>query len=580
MSNETYTALIESVVQERAKELGIADLSEAFANVANTLILEPYDLSIDEIDAGDTDGAGDGQIDALYILVNGAALTEEEGEEVPERGPLEIDIIIIQSKNTDGFADNSLKSIRTTVSDLIDLKGNYSDYLPQYSETLQDKFALARKVLLASAGRTSKIRVRVFYATKARTDNIHPTVTATASSLKADLATLAATPDVDVVFVGAQKLIEMSRVPKTRRRELEVQQSLSSDNGDLFACLVTIDALVSFLSDDKGNLVRALFDANVRDFLGKTEVNDAIRATLNSLDDDENFWWLNNGITIVAASIDQKGKKLALSEPLLVNGLQTSNVIFGFMADPTIDAAIKQKRRSQIVLIKMIVPPSEQIRDEIIKATNSQTHIPKPYLRGMDLVHRNIEDHLKISGLFYERRKNQYRNLGKSRSTIVTLSEMAQALMAAFLFRGGDARGRPNSLLKSDVDYQSLFSESYPLDSFKNVIIAKRAIIKLLADTYPTDGARFRNDIVYHVLAFVSAKEFYDLSHAAAGWKNKIIDPGELTQDIEMVVKMFKDEGGTDRVAKSPAFQSQIAAAAAAKRLAAHKTSEEKTAPA
>ncbi len=429
MSNETYKALIENIVDERAKELGITDKSEAFESVANTLILEPCDLSIDEIDAGDMDGNGDGQIDALYIIVNGTVLCNDDGKEIPEKGPLEIDIIIIQSKNVDGFAETPLKSIRTTVSDLIDLKGDYSEYMTQYSETPQDRFALARKVLLTSAGRTAKIRVRVFYATKGSTDNIHPTVIATAATLKSDLATLAATPDVHLTFVGAQKLIEMSRVPKTRTRELEIQQALSSDNGDSFACLVTVEALISFLSDDTGNLIRGLFDANVRDFLGKTEVNDAIRSTLNTLGDDENFWWLNNGVTIVAASIDQKGRRLALTEPLLVNGLQTSNVLFGFMTDPEIDEAIKQKRRSQVVLMKLIVPPSEQIRDEIIKATNSQTHIPKPYLRGMDTVHRNIEDHLKSAGLFYERRKNQYKNLGKTRSTIVTLSEMAQALM-------------------------------------------------------------------------------------------------------------------------------------------------------
>jgi hypothetical protein len=47
MSNETYRALIENVIDERAKDLGSADKSEAFENVANTLILEAYDLKAD-----------------------------------------------------------------------------------------------------------------------------------------------------------------------------------------------------------------------------------------------------------------------------------------------------------------------------------------------------------------------------------------------------------------------------------------------------------------------------------------------------------------------------------------------------
>jgi hypothetical protein len=327
-----------------------------------------------------------------------------------------------------------------------------------------------------------------------------------------------------------------------------------------------LNSLVKFLSDDKGDLVRGLFDANVRDFLGKTEVNDAIRMTLNTID-KEDFWWFNNGITIVAAAIDQKGKKLAITEALLVNGLQTSNVIFTFMTDSTVPQERRRERGSQIVLIKIIVPPNEKIRDEIVKATNSQTNIPKPYLRGMDLIHRNIEDHLKGCGLFYERRKNQYINLGKKRSTIVTLTEVAQSLMAAFLFRASDARGRPNSLLKSDDDYQSLFSEAYPLDSYKNVILAKRAIMALLVDLFPDRGSSFRNDVVYHVLSYTSRKVFYTVNHASSGWKSKTVVADDLKADVEAVVQMFDHAGGTDRVAKSSEFQKKVVAAADAIRV-------------
>ncbi|GLI93713.1 AIPR family protein [Methylocystis echinoides] len=561
MSNDTYKALIDAMVAERSRELGDANKNKAFENIANNLILERFDLSVDEIDAGVTDGSGDGQIDSMYVIVNGTILTEEEPEEIPEKGPLEIDIQIIQSKNCDSFEENPLKIIRNTVSDLLNLGAGYDNYLDRYNEALQDKFALARKALLASAGREAKIRVKVSYATKGRTDSIHPSVSSTADALKADLSRLAATPDVDVEFFGAEKLINISRQPKTRKRDLEVQQHLSSDSGDSFACLVTIDSLVRFLGDEKGDLVRSLFDANVRDFLGKTEVNDAIRTTLESTS-DEDFWWLNNGITIVASAIDQKGKKLALTEPLLVNGLQTSSVVFSFMKDQAVSTEFREKKGKQIILTKIIVPPNEKIRDDIIKATNSQTHIPKPYLRGMDIVHRNIEDHLKGAGLFYERRKNQYKNLGKSRSTIVTLAEMAQALMAAFLFRSSDARGRPNSLLKSDDDYKSLFSADYPLDSFKNVILAKHEIIRILAETCPEGGAGFRNDVVYHVLAYVSAVDFHNLKHAAQGWKDKTCSKTELEAAVTAVVALFREGGATDRVAKSPAFQGTVINAA------------------
>ena len=104
-------------------------LSPAFQNVSHELVLQEYDLSVDELDAGLTDGGGDGQIDAIYVLVNGVALALEEEPEIPDKGPLEIDIVIVQSKNTTGFEENSLKIIRTTIADLFNLQKSYNQFI-------------------------------------------------------------------------------------------------------------------------------------------------------------------------------------------------------------------------------------------------------------------------------------------------------------------------------------------------------------------------------------------------------------------------------------------------------------------
>ena len=57
------------------------------------------------------------------------------------------------------------------------------------------------------------------------------------------------------------------------------------------------------------------------------------------------------------------------------------------------------------MLLRVIVPENEETRDKIIRATNSQTPIPKSSLRATDNVHRNIEDYFKPRGLYYDRRK-------------------------------------------------------------------------------------------------------------------------------------------------------------------------------
>lgn len=563
MANETYQALTDGLIQTRADDLGTTNLDAAFMSVAHEQVLHRFDLSKDDIDAGLTDGGLDGQIDAMYVLINGSSFVGEEGEEIPDKGPLDVDLILIQSKNTKGFEENPLKIIRATIADLLDLSKKYDGYVEGYSEKLQDLFAVARRALFDTAGRALRVTATVFYVTKASTAAIHKTVHGTAAILAEEIGKAAGTKDVKFEFVGAEELVALSRLPRTRQKRLQNHEVISSSNADSFACLTTLGDFVEFLSDENGVLIRSIFDANVRDFLGKSEVNEAIKKTLYELEEGD-FWWFNNGITIVAGEITQKGKVLTLTDPLLVNGLQTSNVIYAFMTDPSVAQELKESRKKQILLVKIIQPSSEKARDEVIKATNSQTFIPKAYLRGMDHVHRNIEDHLKGKGLYYERRKNQYRIAGKKPTEIVTLSEMAQSLMAAILFRPADARGRPTTLLKSDDDYFTLFSEKYPLDSFLNIIQAKREIMSRLIAHDPTATSSFKNDVVFHILGYLSAKQFKASGQAAHMWRTFTPTSEEYDSAISTVLDLFKEAGGTDKIAKSSAFQMSVIDAARA----------------
>ena len=53
-----------------------------------------------------------------------------------------------------------------------------------------------------------------------------------------------------------------------------------------------------FIIDSDENLNRRIFDSNVRDYLGLNPVNADIMKSLADSDNPE-FWWFNNGITII-----------------------------------------------------------------------------------------------------------------------------------------------------------------------------------------------------------------------------------------------------------------------------------------
>jgi hypothetical protein len=93
--------------------------------------------------------------------------------------------------------------------------------------------------------------------------------------------------------------------------------------------------------------------------------------------------------------------------------LQTSREIYNFFAN---GGGSTEERN---LLIRVIVPSAMESRYRIIRATNSQTVITAASSRATDLIHRGIEEYLHTYGIYYDRRKNFYKNQGKSIRSII-----------------------------------------------------------------------------------------------------------------------------------------------------------------
>lgn len=123
-----------------------------------------------------------------------------------------------------------------------------------------------------------------------------------------------------------------------------------------------------------------LFSENVRGFLGfRPRPNKRMRETLQNLAMAVYFPLLNNGITVICQKADlptapQDGKYiLSAHNPVIVNGLQTSRVIY--------DVYLKAKERGENLLdnvfvnVRLYVTDDQAIVEMITDATNTQTPI-------------------------------------------------------------------------------------------------------------------------------------------------------------------------------------------------------------
>ena len=118
------------------------------------------------------------------------------------------------------------------------------------------------------------------------------------------------------------------------------------------------------------------------------------------------------------------------------------------------------KKRSLLVKVIILDENENEARDKIIKATNFQTSIQPASLKATERVHHNIEIYFKKHDWYYDRRKNYYKNIGKSANKIIGIPYLAQCMMSVVEKEPDTARSRPSSLVKSENIYSKLFNEN------------------------------------------------------------------------------------------------------------------------
>lgn len=546
--------ILEQIIKERCADSGDElTVSEYFEIYTASEILKNYDLTYDDISYGIVGDGGDGGIDSIYTFINGEPLKEDTPVNTNQKKN-HIELIVIQSKTSASFKEDAITKFRESAQDLFNLANNPEDYATRYNTDLIDKVKLFRDSYSKLAKTFPKIEIRYFYATQG--DDVHPNVSGKVPKLQEDIVKMFGGADFTFEFIGASELLEMTRNVPSTSRILEVAESPIGTTAGSYLCLVSLSKYYEFISDS-GSLARSIFESNVRDYQGSVVVNTGIRKTLENKD-SENFWYLNNGVTIITPKAVMAGKQLTIEDPQIVNGLQTSHEIYQYFSQ--LD---NHEGDDRAVLVRVICEENEEARDRIIRATNSQTSIPPASLRSSDDIHRNIEDFLKSNGYFYDRKKNFYKNQGMPVSKIISISYMAQAMMAIMLLKPDSARARPSTLINSDVEYEKIFSLDKPIDIYLKAIQIMKSV-----ETYlkPENCEKeLDRKTVTNLKFYVAMVASIKISGSAEGIEKKIsalpninVSKEILRDSLEKVLERYIELGATDQVAKGSALVAKL----------------------
>lgn len=427
MDRITKSLMAEFLATFELKSDGESKDFEKFANYIATSSEYNKTFDIDSITIGQ---GSDTAIDGISIIVNGQLIesTDEIDDLLGRNNFLEVDYLFIQAKTSSNFEGSQVSSFLFGISDFFStepklVRNDDVQHLADISNYIIEKAPKFKRNPL----------LKIYYVTTGNWTN-DANINAHINSGKETLSQTNLFSNITFNIWGAKELASAYRKTQdaiSSTINFSNRITMPSINGisQAYIGLLPYSEFLKILSDSEGNL-QNVFEDNVRDFQGdNNDVNGGIANTLNN-DGSEIFSVLNNGVTIVASSISPTGDQFTLTDYQIVNGCQTSNVLFNNR-----DGGFIQ---NVFVPIKLIATTDDDVKTRITLATNNQTPIKKEQLAVLTQFQRSLEQYYKSfdgdSKLFYERRSKQYNSDNHIvKSKIITVQYQIKSFAAMFL---------------------------------------------------------------------------------------------------------------------------------------------------
>lgn len=447
--------LLDGIMDEYlARGLPSTKEDEVFEYLSTEQILKDYAFSKDQLLSGSVDGRNDGGIDEFFVLVNGH-LAEEIPPEFWPKSNAELEVYLITCKHDSSFKQAPITIMIPSLIELLDFTIPSSSLTLSYNEPLLKKRNLLISTYKRLAASLAKFDIHIIYACRGD-DSIEPNIQAKAEQIETICQEFFSDCSATFSFWGNSKLLAKYRESQNTSLELVYDQCMTQDGQ--YIILAKLKNYYKFITDPTRKLNRHLFDSNVRDYLGLNPVNSDILKSLSSAD-GPNFWWLNNGITIIGTHAHTVGNSISIQNVQIVNGLQTSESIFNYFSN---NYDTEKDQRS--VLVKILITNNASTSKSIIYATNNQANVNVTALRATEKLQRDIEDALKVHGIYYDRRTNYYQNQGIPQNAIITPLALASGYICLFYKNPYVATSLKQKFMRDDYKYGQVFSPTTDLN--------------------------------------------------------------------------------------------------------------------
>lgn len=449
--------IVQTHLKKFLSEKGIEEkeLTKQFELFVNHCVVSRFftgKFDVQEITTTDEDAG----IDGIAIIADGELVTTEEEVKAlfsSHKRSIEVEFLFIQSKTSDKFEKKEITNFGDGVFDFANDSPEFphDDMLTEASKIFEIVVENVDKV------KNGKPNATTYFVTT----GVWNSEKELEGALKTNQRKIKSTGYFNIVDSKKIDRDELIKIWSSIHQPVEaivkvkgyVPYNEMKDVEESYIAIIPAKNYVdSLLLAEDGKMRGGIFDENVRAYLGENnDVNKRIKGTLQSDQLKDYFALLNNGITIVSPDVRVQSDSISLSNYQIVNGCQSSHVLFRNK---------EELSENTMITAKVIEVDNPDIVNKIVEATNNQSHVSNEKFLSLKAKSKSVESYFNSwneeteeeSKVYFERRDNQYAGLGINDTKIFDIRTIARAFASMFLEIPHTSASYPTQIFEQSGD--------------------------------------------------------------------------------------------------------------------------------
>ncbi len=420
-----------------------SDEPSAFEHLINYLTVRNYTSR--HFDPSDISlGKGEVGIDGVAIVVNDTLITtfEDIKDFFESSSDISVAFIFVQSKTSESLKISALSHFFTSVNDFLE-----NGHINMNDKALE-MHKICRYILQNPTKLSKNPDCHLFFSFTGKTSESDTRAAIVINQIDF-LRRTSMFDETTFSLYDADKIVSVCRsIKNSIKKTIEMVDCAVLPKihnvAEAYIGIVHCTDYIRLITNEDGAIISNLFEDNVRYFQGQNTINAEIQSTLRMQEKQQEFSVLNNGVTIVANEMRRTGNNFTLSDFQVINGCQTSFILYENRSRLVEDA---------YVIVKLISTTNKDISDSIVKTTNRQTPVQNEAFETLRDFHKKLEfvyaAYPPEDRLYYERRSKQYDSANINKNKIVSFPFQTSAYVAVFLGEPQSTHRYYGELLKS-----------------------------------------------------------------------------------------------------------------------------------